>query len=200
MSGIFWSRRLFASKPRAIEARIGSRDVRVALWDLFMRRVLSRDRRVPFVSRTCCILIAAVMLMLTGLSHPAAAAEFETVEIATKSGVQVFAVEVAKTDEERRTGLMYRKELPEGRGMLFDFSPAQEVTMWMKNTYVSLDMIFIGSDGRILRIAENTEPLSTRVISSGGPAKGVLEVVAGTARKFGIAPGDRVAHPLFGKR
>ena len=61
-------------------------------------------------------------------------------------------------------------------------------------------MIFIGSDGRILRIAENTEPLSTRVISSGGPAKGVLEVVAGTARKFGIAPGDRVAHPLFGKR
>ena len=84
--------------------------------------------------------------------------------------------------------------------MLFDFSPAEEVSMWMKNTYVSLDMIFIRPDGRILRIAENTEPLSTKIISSRGLAKGVLEVVAGTARKFGIQPGDRVAHPLFNGR
>ena len=130
----------------------------------------------------------------------ARASDVETLEIASKSGVHVFAVEVARTDEERRTGLMYRKTLPEGRGMLFDFSPPQEVTMWMKNTYISLDMIFIGPDGRILRIAENTEPQSTRTIASRGPAKGVLEVVAGTARKLGIAPGDRVGHPLFGTR
>jgi uncharacterized protein len=67
----------------------------------------------------------------------------------------------------------------------------------MKNTYVSLDMIFIRSDGTILRIAENTEPLSTKVIPSRGLAKGVLEVVAGTAKKYGIQPGDRVGHPLF---
>lgn len=72
--------------------------------------------------------------------------------------------------------------------------------MWMKNTYVSLDMIFIRADGRILRIAENTEPLSTRIIPSGGLARGVLEVAAGTARKYGIAPGDRVAYPLFDGR
>lgn len=128
------------------------------------------------------------------------AADLQTVEIATKSGVQVFSVEMATTDEERRTGLMYRKELPDGRGMLFDFSPAQEVSMWMKNTFIPLDMIFIGADGRILRIAENTVPQSTRIISSRGPAKGVLEVIAGTARKYGIAPGDRVAHPLFNPR
>ena len=130
----------------------------------------------------------------------ARAAKIEPLEIITKSGVQVFSVELATTEDEKTTGLMYRKELPEGKGMLFDFSPAEEVSMWMKNTFVSLDMIFIRPDGRILRIAENTEPLSTKIISSRGLAKGVLEVVAGTARKFGIQPGDRVAHPLFNGR
>ena len=72
--------------------------------------------------------------------------------------------------------------------------------MWMKNTYISLDMIFISANGRILRIAENTEPESTKIISSGGLARGVLEVAAGTAKKYGIAPGDRVSHPLFNRR
>ncbi|MHC2280213.1 uncharacterized membrane protein (UPF0127 family) [Bradyrhizobium diazoefficiens] len=126
------------------------------------------------------------------------AASFQPLEIVTKSGVQVFSVEMATTEEEKQTGLMYRKELADGKGMLFDFNPEQEVSMWMKNTYVPLDMIFIRADGRILRIAENTEPLSTKIISSKGPARAVLEVVAGTAQKYGIRPGDRVGHPLFG--
>lgn len=125
------------------------------------------------------------------------AAEFQALEIATRTGVQVFSVEMATTEKEKTTGLMYRKSLPDGQGMLFDFSPAQQISMWMKNTYISLDMIFIGPDGRIIRIAENTEPLSTRIISSQGLAKGVLEVIAGTAKKHGLAPGDRVSHPLF---
>jgi uncharacterized membrane protein (UPF0127 family) len=128
------------------------------------------------------------------------AASFQPLEIVTKRGVQVFSVEVATTEEEKQTGLMYRKELADGKGMLFDFNPEQEVSMWMKNTYVSLDMIFIRADGRILRIAENTEPLSTKIISSKGPARAVLEVVAGTAQKYGIRPGDRVGHPLFGSK
>jgi hypothetical protein len=130
----------------------------------------------------------------------AGAASLQTLEIATKNGVQVFAIEVATTEEEKTTGLMYRKELADGRGMLFDFSPEQEVSMWMKNTYIPLDMIFIRADGRILRIAENTEPQSTKIIPSMGLAKGVLEVIGGTAKKYGIAPGDRVAHPLFNGR
>ena len=130
-------------------------------------------------------------------SGAARAATFQPLEIVTKSGVHVFSVEMATTEEEKTTGLMYRKELPDGQGMLFDFSPEQQVSMWMKNTYISLDMIFIRADGRILRIAENTEPLSTKIIPSGGLAKGVLEVVGGTAEKYGIKPGDRVAHPLF---
>lgn len=128
------------------------------------------------------------------------AAEFQPLEIVTKSGVQVFTVEVAKTEQERATGLMYRKELPEGRGMLFDFSPEQQVSMWMKNTFIPLDMIFVRSDGHILRIAENTKPQSEKIIPSGGLVKGVIEVAGGTAKKLGIAPGDRVGHPLFGTK
>jgi uncharacterized membrane protein (UPF0127 family) len=71
------------------------------------------------------------------------------------------------------------------------------VSMWMKNTYLSLDMIFIRADGRILRIAEKTTPESEAIISSGGPVRGVLEVIAGTAKKYGIGPGDQVVHSLF---
>ena len=146
-------------------------------------------------------LVAAFAVLVTlGVNPAAKAASFQPLEIATKSGVQVFSVEMATTEEEKQNGLMHRKELPDGKGMLFDFSPEQQISMWMKNTYISLDMIFIRADGRILRIAENTEPLSTRIISSGGLAKGVLEVIAGTAQKYGIQPGDRVAHPLFNKR
>ncbi|WP_298877680.1 DUF192 domain-containing protein [uncultured Bradyrhizobium sp.] len=145
----------------------------------------------------------AAALVIVGFAiagSPLRAASFQPLEIVTKNGVQVFSVEMATTDEEKQTGLMYRKELADGKGMLFDFNPEQEVSMWMKNTYVSLDMIFIRSDGRILRIAENTEPLSTKIISSKGPARAVLEVVAGTAQKYGIRPGDHVGHPLFGSK
>ncbi|MBI5132345.1 MAG: DUF192 domain-containing protein [Rhodopseudomonas palustris] len=141
--------------------------------------------------------LAAVLLLWGLAARDAQAAKMETLEIVTKNGVHVFSVEIATTDQERETGLMYRKQMPEGQGMLFDFRPEQPVSMWMKNTYISLDMIFIRADGRILRIAENTEPMSTRIIASGGPVTGVLEVIAGTAKKLGIAPGDRVGHPLF---
>ena len=75
--------------------------------------------------------------------------------------------------------------------MLFDFQHDQPVTFWMHNTYISLDMIFIHGDGRILRIAENAKPMSDDLIPSGGPVRAVLEVIAGTAHKLGIAPGDR---------
>ncbi|RXT34661.1 DUF192 domain-containing protein [Bradyrhizobium betae] len=146
--------------------------------------------------------LAAVLVIagLTAASAPVGAADFQPLEIVTKNGVQVFSVEIATTEQEKQTGLMYRKELADGKGMLFDFNPEQEVSMWMKNTYVSLDMIFIRADGRILRIAENTEPMSTKIVSSRGPARAVLEVVAGTAQKYGIRPGDRVGHPLFGSK
>ena len=128
------------------------------------------------------------------------AAELQPLEIASKSGVHVFAVELAVTPEQQARGLMFRRELPEGQGMLFDFKAEQPISFWMKNTYISLDMIFIRGDGRILRIAEHTEPLSERQVHSGGPVRAVLEVIAGTSKKLGIAPGDRVAHPIFASR
>src|SRR6185437_10211927 len=142
-------------------------------------------------------LVASFIVLWAFGVADARAANVQPLEIVTKNGVHVFSVEMATTEQEKETGLMYRKELADGKGMLFDFSPEQEVSMWMKNTYISLDMIFIRADGRILRIAENTEPLSTRIIPSNGLAKGVLEVIAGTAQKYGIQPGDRVGHPLF---
>jgi uncharacterized membrane protein (UPF0127 family) len=150
--------------------------------------------------RTLARLGLMVFATLCILTASARAADQQTLEIVSKSGVHVFAVEVMRTPEEKSKGLMYRRELPEGRGMLFDFSPEQQVQMWMKNTYISLDMIFIRADGRILRIAENTTPESETIIPAGGSVRGVLEVIAGTAKKFGIAPGDRVAHPLFDRR
>jgi len=115
--------------------------------------------------------------------------------------VHAFSVELATNDEERARGLMFRKQLPEGYGMLFDFFREQPVSFWMRNTYLSRDMIFIRSDGTIVRVAENAKPMSDDLIPSTGPvmARAVLEVIAGTAHKLGIAPGDRVYGAMFGK-
>ena len=152
-----------------------------------------------FPSLRRAVLAAACLLAVLSAGN-SRAASFEEAEIVTKSGVRTFQVEVATSDEERMKGLMFRKSLPEGAGMLFDFGKEQMVVMWMKNTYVSLDMIFIRADGTIARIAENTTPLSEAHINAGTPVKGVLEVVAGTARKYGIAPGDKVGHRFFSGR
>jgi hypothetical protein len=140
---------------------------------------------------------AAAGICLLMAFSTARSAEQQTLEIASKTGVHVFSVELAVTDDERARGLMFRRSVPEYYGMLFDFKRDQEVAMWMKNTYVSLDMIFIQGDGRIRSIAENTETESERIIPSRGPVRAVLEVAAGTARKLGIQPGDRVATPIL---
>ena len=148
--------------------------------------------------RPATSLLAAVIGCLLWVALvPAHAAGEATIEIVSSSGVHAFSVELATNDAERERGLMFRKELPEGRGMLFDFEREAPVAFWMHNTYIPLDMIFIRADGRILRIAENAEPLSDRLIPSGGPVRAVLEVIGGTARKLGIAPGDTVTGSIF---
>jgi uncharacterized protein len=140
---------------------------------------------------------AVLIFTLALVSVRAPAADLHTLEVVSKTGVHVFSIELAVSDEDRARGLMFRRELPDGQGMLFDFGRDQDVAMWMKNTLIPLDMMFITADGRIRRIAENTEPMSTRIIPSGGPVRAVLEVIGGTAKKYGIAAGDRVAHPWF---
>jgi uncharacterized protein len=123
---------------------------------------------------------------------------FETLSIATQAGQrQAFRVEVARNDADRAQGLMFRRSMPADQGMLFDFGRVEPVSMWMQNTYLPLDMLFIRADGTIARITPNTEPLSTRTIPSGEPVLSVLELNAGTAAKLGIKPGDRVEHPMF---
>jgi uncharacterized membrane protein (UPF0127 family) len=144
---------------------------------------------------------AVRVLLLVWLAYaPAALAQsLEPLVVLTAKGPQRFEVEVAREDADRSRGLMFRRSLAADRGMLFDFAQLAPVSMWMKNTYVSLDMLFIRPDGTIARVAENTEPLSTRTIESGEPVLAVLEVAAGTAKRLGIKRGDRVEHTLFRK-
>ena len=147
--------------------------------------------------RVIALCVLGLSLLFGALqSH---AADKSVLEIASKSGVHSFSVEVVDNDTDRAKGLMFRRSLPEGTGMLFDFKTEQDVAFWMQNTYIPLDMIFIRADGRIVRIAENTVPMSTKQISSGGKVVGVLEVIAGTTRKLGIVAGDKVAHPVFSR-
>jgi uncharacterized membrane protein (UPF0127 family) len=120
------------------------------------------------------------------------------VEIASGEARHRFRVWVAATPASRSRGLMFVRELAADRGMLFLFDPPQFVSFWMQNTYVSLDLLFVAADGRIVNIAERTRPLSTDPIESVAPVSGVLEVVAGTAQRLGIRPGDVLLHPAFG--
>jgi uncharacterized membrane protein (UPF0127 family) len=141
-------------------------------------------------------LFFAVLLALS----PAAVAQeaaLEPLEIVTSSGTHQFSVEVMRTDEQRARGLMHRRFMAQDRGMLFDFKREEPVAMWMKNTYLSLDMVFIDKSGKVVNVAENTEPLSERIVPSSGPVLAVLELNAGTARRIGLKPGDRLRHSLF---
>jgi uncharacterized protein len=132
------------------------------------------------------------------VSDVADPAGLEPLVIDTATGPHQFSVELARTEEEREKGLMFRRSLPPDRGMIFDFKTAQPVMMWMKNTYIPLDMIFMAQDGRVTHIAEDEEPLSEKIIPSDGPAFAVLEVNAGTAKRIGLKPGDKVQNALFG--
>ncbi|MDO9441678.1 MAG: DUF192 domain-containing protein [Beijerinckiaceae bacterium] len=124
----------------------------------------------------------------------------EPLEITGRGARHSFSVEVMRDDESRSRGLMFRRSMPPEHGMLFDFQKVERVAMWMKNTYLPLDMLFIRPDGSIARVATNTEPLSTKVITSGEPVLAVLELNAGTTAKLGIKAGDRVEHRMFGSR
>lgn len=131
----------------------------------------------------------------------ARAAEFETVAITlvTPRGRFPFRVELAINEDQRRQGLQFRRSLAADAGMLFDFGETAPVSMWMLNTPIPLDMIFFDAAGRVTHLIEDTTPLSTDIISSGGPVRGVLEVAAGTARRLTIRKGGRILHPMFGE-
>jgi uncharacterized membrane protein (UPF0127 family) len=114
--------------------------------------------------------------------------------IETADGAHGFTVELAETEPQRERGLMLRREMAPDAGMLFLYPRDRTVTMWMANTYLPLDMLFIEADGRIARIVRNAIPQSRTLISSRGKVRAVLELNAGTVRRLGIAEGDRVVH------
>jgi uncharacterized protein len=142
----------------------------------------------------------SVLLFLTiavGMTTQAAALKKQPLTFVTGSGSHTITIELADTDSTRATGLMFRRSIDPDEGMLFVFEGEQDVTMWMKNTYIPLDMFFVKRDGVISHIEANTEPFSERIISSEGPALAVIEMAGGSASRLGIKPGDRVKHPAF---
>jgi uncharacterized protein len=145
--------------------------------------------------RVSCFGFVLLALAATAFAE---AGVFERLAIVSAGGRHDFQVEVMRTPDEHARGMMFRRSLEPDRGMLFEFQEDRVASFWMQNTYVSLDMIFVRSDGTIHRIEQRAEPLSTRTISSGAPVRAVLEVAAGTARRLGLKPGDKVEHAFFG--
>lgn len=140
-------------------------------------------------------LSAAPAVFAPAAAEPAASAQsLRTVPltITGQGKPRTFKVEVATTFEQQETGLMYRKTMQADHGMIFPMSPPRPATFWMKNTYLPLDIIFIGPDRRIIRIAANAVPLSLDLIDCPEPAAAVLELNGGAAKAQGIAVGDQV--------
>lgn len=119
------------------------------------------------------------------------------VQIVTESGTHRFQVWIAADDRSRERGLMFVRSLPADAGMLFLFERPQYAAFWMKNTYLSLDLVFIGADGVVVNVAPDTRPLTLEPIPSVAPVKAVLELLAGTSARIGLVAGSRVLHPTF---
>jgi uncharacterized membrane protein (UPF0127 family) len=137
-------------------------------------------------------------LFLTGAPFDAPAFPKDSLAIKRAGGgLAFFTVEVAATPVETSYGLMFRRSLPEDSGMLFLFQPDQIISMWMKNTYIPLDMLFVRRDGVIVKIVTHTEPFSLTTINSDELVKGVIEIGGGVAAKKGINTGDIVLYPAF---
>ena len=145
-------------------------------------------------------ILLIIGLVWTGLSHvePSYADDITfsrgLVSIDTSTGTKFFEVEIATTSQQRGRGLMDREFLARDEGMLFLYDSEQMVSMWMKNTLIPLDMLFMDSYGIIRHIARETEPLSLDIISSRVPVMAVLEIPGGVAKDLGIAVGDKVAY------
>lgn len=148
-----------------------------------------------FATRVIGSALVAAALLFASMGARAGEA-LQRLEFATSSGAHVFRVELADTPQERAKGLMYRRAMPQDQGMLFDFHDDIPVMMWMKNTYIPLDMVFVSRKGVVTRIAADTKPMSEEVID-GGTVYAVIELNAGVSRQIGLKPGDQVRHPAF---
>ena len=153
-----------------------------------------------FAHLTFVLLGAVLFTMAMHSDTLKAQSGFEALEIESAGGTHKFQVEIADTPSRQSRGLMFRRSLPDNQGMLFEYDSPREISMWMKNTYISLDMVFIRQDGIVHRIESDTEPFSESIISSGAEVTAVLELKAGTTVRLGIKPGDKVLHSFFGTK
>ena len=142
-------------------------------------------------------LSVVLVLLLAGQSP--AGEPTHRLRIHTQTNVVTVKVELANSPATRSKGLMHLRMMPFDHGMLFDFGRTQPVSMWMKNTYIPLDMFFIDEQGVVRGIATDTTPESLEIISSPQPVRAVLELNAGSTERFGISVGDRLEHPMFAR-
>jgi len=148
-------------------------------------------------------LLSMLVAPLAGLPRFSVGADlqkFATSELTIMSatGPHRFKVELAETPEQMTQGLMFRTSLAPDAGMLFDYKEPTMATMWMRNTLIPLDMLFVDAQGRIVNIHERAVPQSDDVIAAAEPVRAVIELNGGTVARLGIEPGDRVIHPIFG--
>ena len=159
------------------------------------------DPHTAAISRRRILRFGSVAALMCGTASAwAQLAQFPKSEltIETAKGPHKFAVEVATTPEQMEQGLMFRQSLAPDAGMIFDFKSPQPAMMWMKNTLIPLDMLFVDAQGRIVNIHERAVPGSLETIGSGAPVRAVIELNGGSAARLGIKPGDRVVYPIFG--
>jgi uncharacterized membrane protein (UPF0127 family) len=159
--------------------------------------VTLKDDRAALRAVLFCMLVAVLVGIMSMNARAEMKMRHDTLTLHTASGAHRIDIEVAESDAEKAYGLMFRRSLDDNAGMLFPYPTAHEITMWMRNTFIPLDMIFIRADGTVHRIATDTEPHSENIIGSQGDVTGVLEMKAGSARRLELKPGDRVEHAHF---
>lgn len=147
--------------------------------------------------RLAGVLFSALLFVVASAAGADVSLKVETIAVVTSQGRANFEAEIADTPEARSIGLMYRTEMGDDHGMLFDFGLTRPVSMWMKNTPLSLDMIFADETGKVLYVVAGTVPFSEDIISAPVPVRSVLEVKAGTAGRIGVKPGDRIESRIF---
>ncbi len=164
-----------------------------------MAQVVRHRQVCTSVAHRAALVLFFALFAVGVLMSDAEARNFrrDTLTLLTAGGEKKIDIEVADNDADKAMGLMFRTTLADTAGMLFPYTPPQEIGMWMKNTYIPLDMVFIRADGIVHRIEVRTTPLSEAVISSGGIVSAVLELAGGAAERLGLRAGDRIVHPHF---
>jgi uncharacterized membrane protein (UPF0127 family) len=142
------------------------------------------------------IAVPAVAYMTTPITAAQPQLAMVPLTLVTATGKHRYKVEVAATPDQQEAGLMFRRKMAAGHGMIFPFDPARSASFWMENTILPLDLIFIAPDRRVLRVAANAKPYSRDFIDSGGVVTAVLELNAGEAARIGLRPGDKVDYKL----